>query len=340
MSMDFVRFIALEQKKGKGIAQINADMIRKGIDSATANSAIKRYLYVRRLADYIAAQKSSGYKQVQVYSVLQQRGYRQADIEQAESLDKFHIPKVAIFASIAVLAVVAVIAVLMLNQPEALLDYEASSEQKTYNPGDTLTFNIKLTNFGSDKRYDVVLEHRIMNNNNELIDMQKETIAVETQTTKRVTMDIPSDSKDGKYFLVTVATYENQRAESGFGFNIQTGTVQENITIIPQENKTVIIPPANITVPDDDKLKDLLDKQQNASDDTAVDNCALEEDELYQDYCWDKLATKTNSEEYCAEISDNEKRDFCFLTIALNKLDITICERINKKSVKSSCTSI
>lgn len=142
----------------------------------------------------------------------------------------------------------------------------------------------------------------------------------------------------------------------------------ENIT----ENVTVDVTeePENITVPEEmspEEIEEALDEtvppeesvelpsaperelnpqekiaqiqREAASDpDQARQRCENElEEEADKEYCFEVVASESQSSEYCELIDDVERKDRCYSDYALNTLDFSVCEKIINDDLKESC---
>ncbi|MFS8130753.1 MAG: TIGR02186 family protein [Candidatus Dojkabacteria bacterium] len=90
-------------------------------------------------------------------------------------------------------------------------------------PGDPLPVSVKLSNFGSGKRVDVLLEYEVFNSNGERIYLGNETVAVETTNSFVKTIQIPVNTAEGIYTVRTNITYTGQvvPAKSEFTFQVE-----------------------------------------------------------------------------------------------------------------------
>jgi len=83
-------------------------------------------------------------------------------------------------------------------------------------PGEFLPISLKLVNFGSEKRIDVVINYKIFNNADKDVFLQKEvyseseTVAVETTASFVKRIQLSYNFKPGLYNLVTVVNYPYQ----------------------------------------------------------------------------------------------------------------------------------
>ncbi len=90
-------------------------------------------------------------------------------------------------------------------------------------PGEFLPVSVKLINFGSQKRVDVVVDYKILDSNGEEIISESETVAVETTASFIKRIQIHYTLKPGFYTLVTVLNYPYQEypAISKFPFLVE-----------------------------------------------------------------------------------------------------------------------
>lgn len=96
-------------------------------------------------------------------------------------------------------------------------------------PGEFLPVSVKLVNFGSEKRIDVLVEYKIFDNAQKDIYLQKEvhseteTVAVDTTASFIKRIQIPYDFPSGLYTLVTEIyyPYQEQPAVSKFPFAVE-----------------------------------------------------------------------------------------------------------------------
>jgi hypothetical protein len=79
-------------------------------------------------------------------------------------------------------------------------------------PGDTLPVQVKLSNFGSNKRVDVSIQYLVLDANNQVIVNQSEVVAVETTASFIHNLALPSTIHSGTYIARTNVTYSGQEA--------------------------------------------------------------------------------------------------------------------------------
>lgn len=94
---------------------------------------------------------------------------------------------------------------------------------KILSPGNELLTSVKLVNLGSAGRIDVFLDYWIVDADQSIILKNRETVAVETQTSFVRTFDIPKNVKPGIYSLNAKLTYaDGKEATAHSSFEIIT----------------------------------------------------------------------------------------------------------------------
>jgi hypothetical protein len=182
------------------------------------------------LIKYIREQIQAGYNINVIKTHLIKNGYNLQDVDSAintiyhpEITHHVHHVSKGTIISIAVIGMI--LALLMptvyfylsgSSQPLQLLDIRTSTITLNPKSGDKIEFNIELSNMGKSKRYDVFLKHEILNTD---IYME-ETIAVETSTSKKTSIQLPKDIAPKRYTLRTTATYEDKKAFSTLQFDV------------------------------------------------------------------------------------------------------------------------
>jgi len=90
-------------------------------------------------------------------------------------------------------------------------------------PGELLPIAVKLSNFGSEKRIDVLVKYAIFDNTGLQINEVDETIAVETTANFIKTIQVPFDTMPGTYYAKTSIQYGEQEVPgtSQFTFTVE-----------------------------------------------------------------------------------------------------------------------
>lgn len=109
------------------------------------------------------------------------------------------------------------------NEGSALFDVISEPVKARVAPGELLPVPVKLSNFGSNNRIDVLIEYSILSNTGEEIYTTQETVAVETTANFVKTIQIPFDTTPGIYTARTSITYKGQLvpATSQFSFTVE-----------------------------------------------------------------------------------------------------------------------
>jgi len=87
-------------------------------------------------------------------------------------------------------------------------------------PGEILPVSIELSNFGSDKRVDVIIIYKILDRNNNEVYSQSETVAVETTASFIKRIQLPNTIKPGQYTVVSSLNYPHQESPAVSSFQI------------------------------------------------------------------------------------------------------------------------
>lgn len=92
----------------------------------------------------------------------------------------------------------------------ALFDVVSEPSKVKVAPGELLPIPVKLSNFGGNKRVDVLIKYSILNSAGQEIYNSDETMAVETTASFIKTVQIPLDTGAGTYTAKTSITYKGQ----------------------------------------------------------------------------------------------------------------------------------
>ncbi len=100
----------------------------------------------------------------------------------------------------------------------------SESAESRIAPGEFLPISVKLVNFGSIKRIDVVVDYKILDNGDKEVYSENETVAVETTASFVKRVQLPYTIKPGTYTFVTILKYPYQEAPavSEFSFVVET----------------------------------------------------------------------------------------------------------------------
>lgn len=94
------------------------------------------------------------------------------------------------------------------------------SENNRIAPGEFLPISIKLVNFGSQKRVDIIIDYKILDSSNEEVYSESETVAVETTANFVKRIQLPYTIKPGLYTVVSSLKYPYQEGPATSKFPI------------------------------------------------------------------------------------------------------------------------
>ena len=76
------------------------------------------------------------------------------------------------------------------EKKDALLDIVATPDRNSYKQGENLGFEVEIFNMGSADRFDIPLDYRLLDENDNKILGREKTIAISTNPIKTVFLDI------------------------------------------------------------------------------------------------------------------------------------------------------
>ena len=88
-------------------------------------------------------------------------------------------------------------------------------------PGELLPVSLKLSNFGSERRVDVEVIYKIVNEANVVIHTEHETIAVETTFSSLKQLVVPTGTPPGVYHVFSSVSYPYQTTPATASFNFR-----------------------------------------------------------------------------------------------------------------------
>jgi len=208
---------------------------------------------VDELLKYVEMQMANGYSSQAIREALIRQGYSPALVDgviesvsmhrasgEAPQLGSSHeksaFPKlllILLFLGVVIAGVIYLPGLLSGKQP--LLDITVSSDKFAYVPGEELGFNLEIYNMGSAERFDINLNYKVTDKDDNTIFSKEETIAISTSTSYHRSITLPSDITSGQYVLKVFANYGGKVATSSFTFEVkektstQTGTCADKI---------------------------------------------------------------------------------------------------------------
>jgi hypothetical protein len=112
--------------------------------------------------------------------------------------------------------------------PTPLLDVSVKVLSKAVNPGTNLTFEVSLVNMGATSKIeDITITYNVKSMDTEkIITTSKETVAVENKLTLKRSIEIPSDTPEGRYLLEVNASY-------WYGTKFAVSSDSFDVTVLP-----------------------------------------------------------------------------------------------------------
>ncbi len=338
----------------------------------------------KKLASYIKNQLAKGYDVAAVRYHLAKYGYTTGQINKAfdhiynpgEVKHIIHLSPATMITLVSVFLGIVVISavfffVLKEPSPQQLLDINLESIKTTAKQDGEVSFITELTSLGAKKRYDVFLKHELISRQtNNVLTFKEETKAIETSTSIRTSIAIPSDALPGKYILRTIATYNGERAIATLPVNIEKEEISEGPECeedLPADcaNGTSIIVYECI-----DGKKIITDEEcpTQLIEETCYDNiwnqdeeeidcggvCTLCEkpepadvgpidiDELSSFEALEKIKVLAKNDpssaaSYCPEFEFQTSRDLCYEYVGEGSADRKYCEKIQDGRTKDIC---
>lgn len=99
------------------------------------------------------------------------------------------------------------------------VDSSTEASNSKIAPGEFLPISIKLVNFGSEKRIDVVVNYQILDSSGNEVYAESETVAVETTASFVKRIQLPYTLKGGTYIAVVALNYPGQESPAVSRFN-------------------------------------------------------------------------------------------------------------------------
>jgi hypothetical protein len=347
--------IANLQKKGYSYSQILSELQKQGFKHDEIVAALRAET-VPILKKTIVSWSKKGYSKEQIQKYLLSYGYHQEEIDSA--FPKSYAKPVIGVTGVLVLVVIILFFTLRAPaNPTELLDVTTNALDSNVQSGNALEFTVDLTNFGGTRRFDVFVTHVVRGT----AITKTETIAVETSTTKKSFIDIPSTVASGNYVLDTTMSYNDQEAVSSFSFTVAEEQVDAPVICVenwdcepfPQECPesgvierscvdtnvcgTTIAKPemtsycvgeaveANVTagvIVAPEVTVESISVIARKNVTQAMDLCSQA---FNKDGCYTDIAISVNDAIYCSGLSDTSN---CLATLAKTSGDFTLCAAI------------
>lgn len=372
INQQIVDYVRQYSSQGYSFDQIRTFLIKNNVSSHDVDEAISvvksssQSFNVNpiesQLRNYFTIQSGNGYNIAQISSSLINQGYPiilvnkiAAEFNTVNLKHEVHFSRGTIIGILLIIIIASVsyfaVTNIFTKTSSSLLDESLSTDKYSYNPGDFITFQVHLTNMGSNDRVDVLLKDIIVDESNNVIASKDETVAM--QTTESVTRDImiPPGTPLGKYQLEVIASYGSNNAKSSNEFEVVTPTETNNnnvpntIPTLTQPNTTII--PENVETPPSvtatgKTFGDLLSDVKAAAKtnpESVVSECSNLASQDQKDICYSVIADSSQSYNYCAEVTNVDYRDNCYLAFVM-KGNVNVCQYINDADNKAFCNQL
>jgi hypothetical protein len=395
VQQNIVSYILTQLRQGQKLEEINDFLLKAGYDKAEVESAVQYVINtqsnpklaeeqrIQQLTRYIQEQLKTGYTSQVVANFLISKGYPYYEVNSA--LQQATMPRHEIRVEHRAVAIAAIFMIMVaagilvmyfkaytligIGMPEKLLDVQTEKLTTIVQQGGEITFNVKLINFGYEKRFDVLLEYKVIERDTNTVVLQKsETAALSTTLEKIVKFSIPEDLKAGNYVVRVDAKYKEYTATSGFIFEVlpkdvakerleeirkQAPVAPVNVTEIPElmpENATPSVPttptPTPIPAPGEKKFYEGMTRLQAFESvkaisvrepQRAIDLCKQFELPVNMETCITNIAKFKKSPTICASIGETDAVDSCYLQVIMETQLYDACKDIVNNQTRQSC---
>lgn len=392
VQQNIVSYVLSQLRRGKKLEDINRFLIQSGYDKSEVESSIQYVINtqtnpllaeqqrIQQLARYVQQQLDAGYEQQIIANFLISRGYpyyevnsalQQATAPRKEVKVEHKLVIVAVAVMFLMTAAVTIMyfkayTLIGIGVPEKLLDVEADRLTTIVQQGGELAFQVKLINFGYEKRFDVVLDYKIIDRDTQGVVLEKsETVALSTTLENIVRFDIPETMKPGNYVLRVDATYQEFTATSGFVFEVLPKEIAEerleeireelpepvNVTEIPElAPEEVPLPeeavPEEIPPPPEEKFYEGKTRAQAfqmvmavsvREPSRAIGMCKEFRFSGNLEGCIIMLARFKEDARFCEEIEREKGKDSCYVQVIFETGQFELCGQIIDANTRQSC---
>lgn len=295
-----------------------------------------------QLISYIKNQLTKGYNINSIKLSLARSGYTpeqiEAAVESAYGQPKRNFTKTLLLVGGGAVLLAAVIATLILlfsggggeiEGPVSQIQTKDVSlslvlGQEVIKPGEDLVFEVRIVNAGSGSNFAVGVRNEIFNSAGNKIAGKEEVISLSVQ--ERKTYEIPLNVPEGDYELKTTVEYDNKEKFKTAEFSVS-------------EEEVVVEEFETLTGGAVERINDIKDTAER--DFVQAKNLCLNlETVVEKDTCLFEVGVKTNQAEVCAPISDDDKRDSCYVNVALSLKNYNICNSIVNTNLKNACLAL
>ncbi len=331
------------------------------INSNTGSNLVINPALELQLRNYIQTQLNSGYNIDLIKNALVSQGFSPNIVNKVVSdlnnvninvKHEVNISKGTIIGIVASIFIVAVVVfglfnLNMFSTKESLLDIAINTNAYSFMAGETVSYQLHITNMGSESRFDATIKYLVVDDADSIITRKEETIAVQTTASVTRTIQLPQNIKPGKYYLRAIADYgSNKQAKSSAEFEVvQKVTEKKPITYVPPANNqnpgTGTKPGGTVTRNTSQTFGDVLINVRQIAQtngEIASANCArLVNDQ--KDICYSVVADSSQQIYYCDRITGATYKDNCYLAFVM-KGNVDVCDKISDNSSKEFCNQL
>lgn len=287
-----------------------------------------------------------------------------------------HISKGTIFGLISIIIIIVITGYGFINldlfkSDDSLLDISMNSNIYSYLAGESINYQVHISNMGTENRFDATIKYLIIDDSSNIITRKEETIAIETTASINRNIQLPTNTKPGKYTLSTIVEYgRNQQAKTSMEFVVVKITdinainnknyTASNSSISNNENNSEQLQESNADANNDnfnnnnvantqqettiqkETFGELLVQIKNnakVNPKTTAKTCKDLESISKKDTCYSTVAEISSESEYCDYVTNIDSKDSCYLSFAMKGIT-QVCNKINDTNSKSFCEQL
>jgi hypothetical protein len=355
----------------EAIAYINNS--NNSIQNQNFQQPIQNNAFEMQLKGYMQTQMNNGYNLELIKNTLINRGYNPGLVHKIASeignvninvKHEVNISKGTIIGIVASLFIIGIVVFGILNismfkPKDSLLDITVSTTSYSYIPGETVNYQLHISNMGTLRGFDTTIKCLIVDDNSNVITRKEETLAVETTASVNRNIPLPVNIKPGKYTLKLIADYGDKQATTSAEIEVVQSVADKKppitppttnrttpVTPTPERNTStgiITVPPSSSTTSFGKSFGEVLTEVKlTASSDpeSAADICIKLKAENQKDVCYSVVADTSKRNSYCDRIISVSSRDDCYLSFLINLGDVEVCDKITDANDKEFCNQL
>ncbi|HYD02776.1 MAG TPA: hypothetical protein VEC16_00600 [Alphaproteobacteria bacterium] len=399
-----LEYIKYYSSQGYTIDKIREFLLKNGISAKDIDDTIsyinsfksqptnasKNTILESQIRNYITTQMRNGYNIDLIKSALLRNGFDLATVNNVANEfnpgnynnsgnGSINIKHEVHFSHGTILGIVAILLVAVgifgfLNfgpigssQSDSLLDVSVTTTAYSYISGNTINYQIFITNMGSQKRFDAIIKTLIVDDSGNIITRKEETIAVETTSSVNRNIALPQNTPSGTYYLRIIADYDGKQATSSSEFQVvknagdikpapSTGTgsntnpstgsnagsgsnsgntntgSQGSNTGSENTDNSINTPTFGALLTE---IRGIAKNNPNMASNRCKDLSSVQQ----KDVCFEAIADSSGLTSYCANVEESTRRDNCYLAFVL-KGNVEVCAYIIDSNSKAFCDQL